>query len=619
MSVQVSQITPNLAPTSTAKIAVTVSLDIDNEPDIFSNKESSQTVANNTTTANPINSYIPTYKLLITDELFCARIMIILLTIFLSALSLSYAIGQILSITVSNYWCPQIDIQHIRQHSYNNKLPKGGSENGCFSSKEYTVNQNALWSSASYGYKTDNNAHSILRFIAFFIVAIIFIICIIYGIIILIVDIKKYFNNTLGISYYKKQKTKHLNKTKQTSYASPHMQIIYRAYELFKIKYYVDSGWWCLWAIVREVFEIFLQTQALLLYNGTYLFRNDKENNNITLAYEPKYIQLFAVFLFLNCICSGILWILYAYNPILCHGFLFELALYFFDALYDIFYTIFPLIIVFNTADKNTSILTALASLQTDSQLSFWATFIPILFLLTKCWYLSAKAQRAMKERYVEKYIKTISAKNISTLQTSQQTTSSSVNSTPSTLTAITSQIIGSNNTINWVLSDKHNTLKNTQKSTNTPDISDPTADAISQTMINYTSLLKTVCIRKMIMTIVSVIFICYGITLLLLVLSHFNYSIDYCNILVNEQYKFINFLNKNQTYIDSEIYEFDNDISNLLNDNSELFWWEFCDYKVYPFDLNGNNVCQCRNFKLDFELNNNIKWNAKIFCKRSV
>ena len=130
-------------------------------------------------------------------------------------------------------------------------------------------------------------------------------------------------------------------------------------------KYFqVDSGLWCAKKLAIEIFEIVVQTVALLYYNGYILLSSGDE---VTLAYQPKYIKLFAIFLSMNCIFACIVWLFYALKPLICHGFVFAVVLYTTDVIFDIFYTLFPLIVVFQATP---SILVALASLQTDDQLT---------------------------------------------------------------------------------------------------------------------------------------------------------------------------------------------------------------------------------------------------------
>ena len=195
----------------------------------------------------------------------------------------------------------------------------------------------------------------------------------------LIKDIANFKKRILGELHYRQQMRRlHKNSYQSPTRSRPHCLIVHffiQYTEWFKRHFPTDSGKWCLISILREVFEILLQSQALLLYNGTNIFNWD----DVFLANEPKYIKLFAGFIFGNCITSGILWSMYTFNPRFCKGLLFELILYSFDAVFDIFYTLFPLIIVFST-DDNPNTIVAIASLQTNTQLiqTISALSIPI-------------------------------------------------------------------------------------------------------------------------------------------------------------------------------------------------------------------------------------------------
>ena len=149
-----------------------------------------------------------------------------------------------------------------------------------------------------------------------------------------------------------------------------------RIYKWYRKYFPMDSGLWCIKKLSSEIFEVFLQTTALLYYNGYILF-SSSESTEVTLALKPKYIKLFTGFLSCNCICVCITWLFYAFKPMICHGFIFSLVLYTMDVIFDIFYTLFPLMVVSQEAP---SFEIALGYLQTDDQL--------ITFMLTICRFL---------------------------------------------------------------------------------------------------------------------------------------------------------------------------------------------------------------------------------------
>ena len=185
----------------------------------------------------------------------------------------------------------------------------------------------------------------------------------------LISDIKSYHDGKLGQKSQHRKLLKGQKKIHRTTKSNLFADncIIRQIKVIRKLwnKYFeVDSGWWCAKKLAIEIFEIFVQTVALLYYNGYILLSSEDE---VALAYQPRYIKLFAIFLSMNCIFSCIVWLFYAFKPLLCHGFVFAVVLYTTDVIFDIFYTLFPLIVVFQATP---SILVALASLQTDDQLT---------------------------------------------------------------------------------------------------------------------------------------------------------------------------------------------------------------------------------------------------------
>ena len=83
----------------------------------------------------------PSYLKLLTNELFWSRIVIFLITIFLFLLSLSYTFGQILSVEISNFWCPTVTLSQVRAHSIAIKS-NSGVDGSCWSTKKNIVKNN---------------------------------------------------------------------------------------------------------------------------------------------------------------------------------------------------------------------------------------------------------------------------------------------------------------------------------------------------------------------------------------------------------------------------------------------------------------------------------------------
>ena len=115
--------------------------------------------------------------------------------------------------------------------------------------------------------------------------------------------------------------------------------------------------------MTKETVEVVVQTYALLFYNG---YTMTQSADDVVLSDAPKYIMLFSGFIAANCISISVLWLFYANRPLSCHGLLFHGILYSADAIFDIFYAMYPLIVV-SDGQPN---MTTLASLNTERELS---------------------------------------------------------------------------------------------------------------------------------------------------------------------------------------------------------------------------------------------------------
>ena len=529
----------------------------------------------------------PSLSMLLLDESFCGRIVILLVIIFLCFVTILYAIGQILSLNLTDYWCPSYSLDQVRQNSINLNKPQGIS-NSCWKSNTFlTVDDDALWSNESYNFQLDVTFKTFMQLLTFTALSICFISNIIYIGYCTYMDIKRFRNNQLGKREYLKQVKSNTNKSINIQKSNMIFAVYHQITTMYKKHFSVDSGKWCLLMIIREFIEICIQSSALLLYNGTYLWTDPfDDDTDIRLAQSAKYVKVFTVFLCCNCITAGILWIFYALKPYLCHGVLFYLILSSFDALFDIFYALFPLIIVFS--NKESTIMTTLAALQTN-YFAYWVTFIPMLFLMFKFVRLSNKLITDLRFHYAKMY--------------EQQLRQSSI--TPSTDTKqnkniITTPIISTNDTISWVVNNT-SIIDNNSATSNA-------SDSVTDDLQNYVQNLRSKHLRKIPLLSISIIFIIYGIVIMERVFTHFSFAETYCNKLTDEQTKFIEFINGDANVTQ---YKFDTNVQDLFDANSELFLFQFCENKVYPFDINGHRdlCCQCRNFRFHQD---EFQWNYK-------
>eukprot|EP01084_Bolivina_argentea_P001940 3588_1 len=489
----------------------------------------------------------PSYLMLLKGELLYSRILIVFATVFMLLLSISYTIGQILSLDLSNFWCPQRTTEEILKHSIDIKA-NFGDPDGCWTKKNpFKVDNRLLWSTSSYGYSPVTDGLSYFKFSLFLLISVVFLIVIIFYSISLITDIKAYRARLLGV---KQQYSRHQKRFQETSQKNIETQTkISEYYEKYS-KWYNDNlihdtSLWCLMMFIREIFEIAIQSQALLYYNGYTL------SNDLALAYDPKYVKLFTVILSMNAIFFCILWWFYSLKPYICFGFVFELLLYCFDVAFDILYTLFPLIVVLQSND-NVSV--ALAALQTDTLITFIATFIPLLFLCWSSYSFSWYARDSMLTYYGNIFLssklenkkyenKALEMMNLSNIHYNEKTNENILQSISyHTKANITSS--------NWVISKQN------------------------------------VCRNKTIILIVSSLFGIYGIVLLSVVFNHFNSVTHQCSMVTNELNN-LYYSNRSNYYnnsTDSNLLPLTDDASSILQSNHELIFWDKCLFKVYPF-----------------------------------
>eukprot|EP01084_Bolivina_argentea_P134262 236853_1 len=425
------------------------------------------------------------------SKFFLMRIMIILLTMFMLILSISYTISQILTLQLSDYFCDPTTLEQIKQHSIENNLPHGQADS-CWVLKDIPVDDKLLWSTKSYGYKLNVKTRSIIRCFAFGMLSVAFLFSVFYHIIMFSTDIILYKRGTLGRQEARNHVQPNTSDNQKCSKLSNKSKFIRKG--VFFIQYYIeltviDSATWCIKTIILEIIEICVQTSALLTYNGAR--RN--------LAYEPKYIELFSTIIFVNCILCGVMWFFYAFKNRSCYGVSFQLVLDSWDSVWDLFYVTFPMIIVWNY--DNSSLLTGLASLETGDGIRFLAAFIPTILLLTKCWTMSTRARVAMKRFYGNKFY----------IQK------------PSVLKAEMVEF----------------------KESNAGGVStDPSAPGLERMSTLYVSLTNSWidteskyisrCAKRFILTIASFCFVIYGTVQLVAVVIHFKTSKTYCSSVID-------------------------------------------------------------------------------------
>ena len=169
----------------------------------------------------------------------------------------------------------------------------------------------------------------------------------------------------------------------------------------------MDSKGWCLVIMIKETIEQIVQLNALFTYNGVYLISdtfnslwrfitrqesyNDDDYNYVRLGYRSEFIVAFTIVWFSNSISTSIVWLFYTkFKPNYCKGIFFRQVVAISDALFDLFYVTFPLLLVTlsngNNSDNNYNldIFTAAGALTSNTALTFLASLLPMIFLSLK-------------------------------------------------------------------------------------------------------------------------------------------------------------------------------------------------------------------------------------------
>ena len=134
----------------------------------------------------------------------------------------------------------------------------------------------------------------------------------------MVVDIIAFKKNILhkkSWKYRKYQTKKEIDPNRKTSLKKQAVNIwklIYDSslYSIYRKYFGVDTKGWIVVKTIRELIEIILQSQALLLYNGYNIFDSNNEDD-IYLANKPQFIILF------SCLLASIVLVLVFYNYVM--------------------------------------------------------------------------------------------------------------------------------------------------------------------------------------------------------------------------------------------------------------------------------------------------------------
>eukprot|EP01083_Nonionella_stella_P052304 138820_1 len=508
--------------------------------------------------ANTIDNteYMPhKWTKLFTSFSFLSRIVLFLFSLFVLALSICYCIAQLVSVELDLITqCPERKtLEQIWAHSYNASVKNNGkldaladeyqyglTSDECWSTKSIQINTGRLWYSNYYAHKWHNKIN--WKCVLFGLISLYCLCIIIFNIVTIVSNIIDVARNTLHTKskWYKLETTKNTSKwkDKMTKYKT-----------VFDEYFGTDSSAWVIRIFVMEAMEIALQTNALFIYNGF----NPNHKDDVYLAEKSQFITLFALCLAINCFGSAILWLSYAFATRYCYGLVFKVALFCVDQLCDVFYSLFPfMVILYDDYNQNArGFVTLLGQLSTESTLTTFASGVPLVLLCNKCLTLIIGTKNEISNDWYFEWDSNLVAQEA-----------------PLTLT----NTDDADRTANVHISRNSNRRKS------------------SSNWAGETG--KKRCIKRCVLVAIAAVYISYGIFLQYMIPKRINDSIAHCQSIQETNYYVNGSLIDNLTLSQQEL--------NLLQSNPELFLWNHCLYKVYPF-VNNPLVdeerygCQCR------------------------
>ena len=332
--------------------------------------------------------------------------------IFLGFICILYGFGQITQLILSNYWCDKKSLNEIYQHSEEYNLNEGTND-GCWKSKQFTVDTNALFQSSSvYSTSSDFSVSNTIRCIVWLFSGVSFIWMAVMFVSLQLSNIicgkicfssltindtnnnnrsRNSNNNTENDETIEiAMATMMSNEEKQTSVnATPAGQtksqatrsgrrqshpssfhrccpcccclprnnkfleflgdMFFKWKNWYQFYFGEDTRNWFILLSIREIIEITLQVFAAYNYNGL----NILSPNEVVLSFEANSIKLFCILLSLNCVFTGMLWLFYVFVHKLCHGQFFKQTVFFIDTIFDTFYALFPIIVIGQQTEFN--------------------------------------------------------------------------------------------------------------------------------------------------------------------------------------------------------------------------------------------------------------------------
>ena len=283
-----------------------------------------------------------------TDQLlyalyFVSRFLVLLTSCFLCIIASLYAIGNIVSLEATNFFCPSYSEEEIRKYNLQHNAPEGQSHGSCFYIDRQRLNYDEITALNLNIFSANTNNPTVIEIIIcliYIIITTILLLPTLYYSYLFVYDVfyefrlriliktntfnfatDKYTQNPricrllFETANSKKAKINNNRENNATSGICICCNYIVKMY-LHCVKscqmcyfdyvmpyYYVDSKWRLFSIIFREFIEIFIQFYALLLYGGINLF-DFNSNSKKLLTQHPDTVEAFAIIIGLNSVCG---------------------------------------------------------------------------------------------------------------------------------------------------------------------------------------------------------------------------------------------------------------------------------------------------------------------------
>ena len=352
----------------------------------------------------------------------------LLLNLFLLFVCILYARGQVTDLELANYWCEKKTLDQVYQNSFDNNLNEGTSI-GCWKTKQFTVcrvcvvkfytipsrdvifvaivvrcnlqvDVSALFNTQAYNAEFHFSKWNIVR-------GMIWVACGVYFFVLACVVVTSpcdliemvYKHNITGNDHGSTQTVNQINPTNHNGLSARRRSSFHRCcrycsccptdnkmlecigdlywkyIQWYNYHFGPDTHKWLVLLMAREIFEILIQFIAFLNYNGLNVF----DLNQVSLSYQQNEIIIFAWILGLNCVFSGILWILYVFWHRLFQGAFYKYLVFIIDTIFDTMYALYPIAVIISQTGATRFGIVA-GSLQTNNLYVQFVLYISFFF-----------------------------------------------------------------------------------------------------------------------------------------------------------------------------------------------------------------------------------------------